>query len=1059
MKKRLLNLMKLRTAMMLATVVVTFLGLPTKAWADSSGTCGKTSSDNVTWSYVESTKTLTVSGTGAMADYDRCPFAPPIRSNATTIIIGSGVTSVGNHAFDAFSVLASITIASSVTVIGDYAFNYYGSTATNLEVSFEEGSELTKIGDYAFNSCRGMTNFAIPAGVTSIGSYAFFSCSGLSSISIPGSVTSIGESAFKSCGLTSIQFSEGLQTIGKDAFFLNDDATIEIPSTVTFIGDMAFTNHLSYITILAKTPPTLGSWNAFGTDHIYVPYSSLDSYKTKYCDFDESRFKVFYSITIDPSMAGTALGTLTADKAYVKEDASEEERIVTLTPTPATGYAVGTVSYLDDQYQLISIIEPDNGVYSITMPAKDVIATASFKKLLTHEDITIAAIDDQTYTGSELKPTVTVLDGEEDITGQCDITYSGNTDVGTATVTIKAKAESIYAGETSTTFTIKLVPVDLKVTNTVVSTLAADANMNFDFTVTLDDATIAGSYGDMTFIDGVATFSLKNGEYATADGLAEGLKYTVTQTAVEGFDTTKEGDTGTISTTLSTAAFTNTREVGDLKVTNTVESAAAEDADKVFTFTVALSNTTINGTFGDMTFVNGVASITLKGGESATATGLPYGIDYTVTQADADKFDITTKVGDMGTISTTLSTAAFTNTREVGSLKVTNTMESSVAADADIEYAFRVTLSNTSINGTFGDMNFTDGVANFSLKGGESATATGLPTGIDYIVLKTDAEGYETTKEGDEGTISTTLSIAAFTNTREGGDLKVTNTVEPSDDTTEFEFTVTLNETSINHTFGGMTFVNGVATFKLKGGESATATGIPTSLDYTVTQKAAEGFETTKEGDEGTISSMLSTAAFVNTKTYTLIGLVFADGMHYATYCNTTDKDLTVPEGLKAYAVTGVNEDEDVVTLAEVGFLPKRDGTSFVALLMYRADLNTSVGTVYEYTGTETAPTTNLRYNLDEKGADDGDFVLYNDEFVKAKGTIPGGTRYLSMGGYAASRLGIGGEATGIFSNGLTRTDSDHDRWYDLQGRRIEKPTKPGLYIKNGQKQVIKTTN
>ena len=36
------------------------------AWADDSGSCGTA----VTWSYVESTQTLTISGSGAMTDYN-----------------------------------------------------------------------------------------------------------------------------------------------------------------------------------------------------------------------------------------------------------------------------------------------------------------------------------------------------------------------------------------------------------------------------------------------------------------------------------------------------------------------------------------------------------------------------------------------------------------------------------------------------------------------------------------------------------------------------------------------------------------------------------------------------------------------------------------------------------------------------------------------------------------------------------------------------------------------------------------------------------------------------
>ena len=40
--------------------------------------------------------------------------------------------------------------------------------------------------------------------------------------------------------------------------------------------------------------------------------------------------------------------------------------------------------------------------------------------------------------------------------------------------------------------------------------------------------------------------------------------------------------------------------------------------------------------------------------------------------------------------------------------------------------------------------------------------------------------------------------------------------------------------------------------------------------------------------------------------------------------------------------------------------------------------------------------------------------------------------------------------------NGKLIMDNEADaQWHDLQGRRIEKPTKTGLYILNGKKTVI----
>lgn len=168
--------------------------------------------------------------------------------------------------------------------------------------------------------------------------------------------------------------------------------------------------------------------------------------------FSASQSLWAYTVEIGTSLMITSTGTISVDKTSC--NAGET---VTVTPSPAAGYAVDYIKYLDENYQEIAFITPVNGVYSFTMPDQNVIVMAAFMKLLTHTDITIDAIADQTYTGSALEPAVTVWDGEgekEEITDKCDITYSNNTNAGTATVTIKAKADANYAGETTTTFKI-----------------------------------------------------------------------------------------------------------------------------------------------------------------------------------------------------------------------------------------------------------------------------------------------------------------------------------------------------------------------------------------------------------------------------------------------------------------------------------------------------------------------------------------------------------------------------------------------------------------------------
>ncbi len=73
-----------------------------------------------------------------------------------------------------------------------------------------------------------------------------------------------------------------------------------------------------------------------------------------------------------------------------------------------------------------------------------------------------------------------------------------------------------------------------------------------------------------------------------------------------------------------------------LSVTKTVEGAAAQ-TDREFNFVIKLDDNSINGVYGDIEFINGTASFTLKHGETKQAVGLPSGISYTVTEKEADK--------------------------------------------------------------------------------------------------------------------------------------------------------------------------------------------------------------------------------------------------------------------------------------------------------------------------------------------------------------------------------------------------------------------------------------
>lgn len=113
-----------RLLALLLAFVMTFSLLPTVTWA-ADNDCSAAGDGSVTWKYDADTTTLTISGKGAMADYD--VEAPWTNEAVTTLVLEEGITSIGNCAFQyLYDLTGDIVIPKSVTRIGDYAFSDVG---------------------------------------------------------------------------------------------------------------------------------------------------------------------------------------------------------------------------------------------------------------------------------------------------------------------------------------------------------------------------------------------------------------------------------------------------------------------------------------------------------------------------------------------------------------------------------------------------------------------------------------------------------------------------------------------------------------------------------------------------------------------------------------------------------------------------------------------------------------------------------------------------------------------------------------------------------------------
>lgn len=325
---------------------------------------------------------------------------------------------------------------------------------------------------------------------------------------------------------------------------------------------------------------------------------------------------------------------------------------------------------------------------------------------------------------------------------------------------------------------------------------------------------------------------------------------------------------------------------GSLTVSKSVVGETNSATD--FTFTVTLGNKNINGKYGDMTFTNGVATVTLKAGKSATAEHLPTGTTYGVVETPNTDY-ASTATGTSGAIvKDETSKATFTNTR-LYKLTVSKTVSGTANASSDQEFPIVIKLKNAdgdNVSDTFkytggvadsgsvdkpadGSLTFANGEATIKLKAGQKIALSGIPSGYSYSVSEdnvtegvyddNDAHHTSYTVTGTTGTDFCRLDSDAsvtITNTVRTGSLtvkkQVTKEVNP---TSSFRIKVTLTGagTGLSGTYGAMTFNEGIATFDLKNNESITATGLPEGTTYTVEENSYDDYTTTYAGNNGTI--------------------------------------------------------------------------------------------------------------------------------------------------------------------------------------------------------------
>ena len=223
MKKRLLAWI---LVLMLAVTL-----LPTAALAEdaaTSGNCGATGNESdVTWKYENGT--LTISGTGAMADYGGWRAQPwaAYADQITKFVVEDGVTNIGAFATNGENKIEEYVIGKDVATIGTWGISADAAKTFSLM-----GNTYFKVIDGALLSADGTELYAYPGGMETVEEYV-----------IPSTVTTILGGAFNGADMRKLFVPSSVTSFpswsfqGCKAEYIDIDA----PSIPGYI----FTNHLS----------------------------------------------------------------------------------------------------------------------------------------------------------------------------------------------------------------------------------------------------------------------------------------------------------------------------------------------------------------------------------------------------------------------------------------------------------------------------------------------------------------------------------------------------------------------------------------------------------------------------------------------------------------------------------------------------------------------------------------------------------------------------------------------------------------------------------------------
>ncbi len=540
--------------------------------------------------------------------------------------------------------------------------------------------------------------------------------------------------------------------------------------------------------------------------------------------------------------------------------------------------------------------------YTLTVTGKgNYTGTATANWSITPKPVTkptIALTGNRTYTGAEIKPAVTVKDGETKIpASEYTVEYSNNTNAGTATVIIHDAAGGNYTVSGDTTFEIEKATVSAPAAAELTVYNGLDKTYLVELPA-LPELESPKAYGETTY----TVKSVTLGSYYTGGALIKKGKLTLPINAVT---TAQEGKIGEVTVTVTTTNYNDITLTVNVSAANKIVPTAANVSATAITYGQPLSASKITGTMKD-------------GSETVEGTFAWTDAQYTY-KPDAGSYKAEWKFTPSG--SNAYMYAATTEKVTVTVNKAT--MTATITQHDDLTYNGKAQTADVDISVTTADKTT---IPTFTYAATENGSyGSDIPTFIDAGEHKvyfraTDPKGNHEVFSGrftvtiDPKTVTAPTIALTGDRTYTGAEIKPTVTVKDGSAVIlESEYTVEYSgntnagtaTVTIYDVAGGNYIVSGHTTFEIAKAASSCTAPAANTLTYNGTAQTLLTPGTATGGEmryslteNGAYSAAIPTGK--NAGGYTVYYKVAGDANHN----DTVPQSVTVTIGKAAITVT-----------------------------------------------------------------------------------------------------------------------------------------------------------